>query len=146
MEWNEFEPLKLNTADELILKAIEGFTEATNSLVDMTLIEKSDLDKIHSKLNTNFQFELILHSKYVNGYSYSLCEIGYGITVYPSSILIDVDIYDEINNSFSFEKKITEIKSEEDLKKILELIFGSSKFKKLVSGLMKIASKQMADF
>ncbi|OXB06357.1 hypothetical protein B0A81_13660 [Flavobacterium plurextorum] len=146
MEWNKFEPLKITTPDEIILSAINGFTEATKNLADMLLLEKSEQARINSKLYTNFQYELILHSKYINGYNFLLLEVGYDITIYPATIFLEIDIHDEINNTFTLEKKTTVIKDEEEFKKTLQLVFQTDRFKKLVSGVMKLASKELSDF
>jgi len=146
MKWKEFEESKIEIPDETVEKIIEGFSNATKKLVELGLIEKSVMSRLAGdKFGTKFQFEVILLSKRLNDYSFTVFEFGYDINLYPVKVLINKSILDEMINKGEFTSNIAIIENEEKFKKVIELIFETNKFREIVSSLMKIASKRDED-
>lgn len=146
MEWKKFKALEIKSPEELIIETIKGFSEATNNLVDMKLLKKSDFEKVSSKLKNQFEYELILFSKYIKGYSFSILEFGFDVELYPVNIAIDVEIYNELNFDFRYDRKVTSIKDEEEFVKSLNFVFQSKRFQTIIGGLMKLATNEMEEF
>lgn len=145
MEWKKFKALEMKAPNELVKELTEGFIEATNGLVEMKLLKKSDLDKISSRLKCQFEFDLVIFSKYIRGYSFSVLEFGFDIELYPVYMLIDSDIYNELNFELTFDKKITSVSDEKEFINSLNLVFESKRFHNIIGGLMKLASNEMSE-
>ncbi|UQB67619.1 hypothetical protein [Epilithonimonas zeae] len=141
MDWKKFEIKKLNTPTEVVLDVISGFSEATNNLLKLTLVKKSEVELLNSKYSANFSDDLVLHSQFMRAYKYIVFELFYNVQLYPCALKIEYGIKAELNISDS----LVQIENEENLRHTLELIFKTSKFTEIVSGLMKIASLEKTE-
>lgn len=142
MKWETFDESKRELPEVIVEKAIEGFSNATNSLADLIVSVKSEMARISSdKLKTKFQYVVQLVSKYLPDYSFRLLEFGYNVQLFPVKALISVGILEELNNRGEGFPQISSFENEEQFTKALELIFNSETFKEIVGGLMKIARK-----
>jgi len=142
MEWNKFTPLQKKTPQEIIEDAIMGFDKATNDLAHLLLIKKNDLSKVNSRLNNNFEFELLLYSKYLDGYNFKVFEFGFNIDLYPVSVIIEPAIFDQLNY-YSASRSSVSFETEELFLDCITKIFSSERFKTITGGVMKIAAKQL---
>ncbi len=145
MEWKNFEESKTDLPDVLIEKMIEGFSNATSGLAQLSIIPVSELQKLSStnKLNNRFQFKVLLTSANVPDYSFKVFEFGYNVSLYPVSAIITSSILEELNRQGTIINKISVFENEDNFKKSIELVFGSKRFTEIISGLMKIAKKDI---
>lgn len=136
MEWKKFNVDAVLTPYEVVEKSINGFSEATNKLLNLNLFEKSEIELIRQKNGSNFQYDLILHTKYMRSYKFVVLELFFDVILYPCALKIERNIGKELNATNDYIIANDEI----ELGKSIEIIFNSNKFNEIVGGLMKIAS------
>ncbi|MDA3788992.1 MAG: hypothetical protein PF503_10950 [Desulfobacula sp.] len=141
---NGFEEPKANFPEQTILNAIKDFDKITQGLATLGIYDLNDFDKITSGLKTTFQFELLLTSKFLDGYSFKIFSFGYDVSLYPVILNIESEISEEMgNNKPSWMKSTVNADNEEFLLKLINEIFTTKKFKQTVGGLMKIARSKV---
>ena len=143
-----------NFPEKLLQEIIKGFPTATNGLAQLDLIEQTKRGKVNliGGLNNNFQFKVVLTSSYLKGYSFTVFEFGYDVTIYPAFIEVSEEVGDELPGENWFAAGALEIHieqnedsyiiscgNEEAFKAVLVSIFDTDKFTTTVGGLMKIA-------
>lgn len=136
MDWKKFNIDTIKTPSETIEDFLEGFPNATNGLLKLTLIEKSDIERLRKKYLANFQYDLILHSQFMRNYKFEVFELLYDVTLYPCYIVLEKGISKEL----SLSSNEILLNNEEDFKGALEGIFSSKRFEEIVSGLMRISN------
>lgn len=95
------------------------------------------------KVDTDFNYTLSIYSDYIEKYSYTICEIVYGIKMYPLAILLNEEIIEEMGEEFVVEDGDTiVIKNEEMFYQILEKVFNSKEVHEVLRGLISIAQKE----
>ena len=143
MEWKKFNTDSVKTPSEVIEDILEGFTNATNGLLKLSLFEKSDVERLRKKYSTNFQYDLILHSQFMRNYKFDVLELLFDVSLYPCGLVLEKGIAKELEVT-SNDTVILE--NVDDLKTVLESIFSTKRFEEIVSGLMRISSlKQKKD-
>lgn len=146
MEWKQFTESPNEYPEVIVEKIIEGFSKATNGLVDIVISEKRPIAKLNSKLDDRFQFECVLYSKKLSDYSFPIFEMGYDVEIFPVDLIMEYSIYYELaQKSIIGHDQIQKILTEDKLVRTLELIFQSTRFVEIVSGVMKIAKKKDSD-
>lgn len=140
MSWKKFEESNAELPEKVIEKMIEGFSDATNDLVQLGSTVKSDLSRFTtSQLDTKFQFDVVLLSNKLPDYSFKLFEFGYDVTLYPVSIYIYPSIASELVKQDTGIGPKAKCIDKDELEKIVHVIFETKIFNDTVSGLMKIA-------
>lgn len=140
MEWKKFEESKLELPDILIRTTVSGFSDATSGLLYLEVAGIDPIEKFRSnQLKSKFQFRVTLHSKRLPDYSLNILDFGYGVTLYPVKMILLKVIRDELSGTGDQGDQIFTIESEENLKELLSLVFSTTKFQEIVSGLMKIS-------
>ena len=143
MKWKNFEESKVELPESTVEKMIEGFSAATKDLVQLGIQPKSNLLMLtNNKLGTKFQFEVLLLSKFLPDYSFTVFEFGYNVILYPVKVYFSKAIFEEISKFGDLNRQIVEFEEEAKFQKAVELIFETKKFIDTVSGLMKIAAKK----
>lgn len=137
MEWKKFSTETIKTPFEVIDEVIEGFEKATNGLVQLTIFEKSEVERLRKKYITNFQYDLILHSQFMKSYKFDVFELLFDITLYPCVLVLEKGLAKELGITTG---DALILDTEEQLKAGLESIFTSKRFEETVSGLMRISS------
>lgn len=146
MEWKQFTESTKQFPEVIVEGAFEGFSNATNNLVHISIAEKHFRARVNSNLNNRFQFECVLFSKSLSDYSFVVFELGYDVEIFPVNVIIEQSIYSELaNKSLISYDRIEKVNSEDKLLRIVELIFKSDRFTEIVSGIMKIAKKNEQD-
>jgi hypothetical protein len=136
MEWKEFNIDKIKTPSEIIDKEIQGFTKATNSLLMLSLVAKTNIERIKKRYEADFQYDLILHSQKLRKFRFDVFELIFDATLFPCHIIIEKGIQEE----FGLQSSFITIEYEEKLISIIERIFQSNRFEEIVNGLMRISS------
>jgi hypothetical protein len=136
MEWKKFNIDKIKTPYEVVSKSLEGFNDATNKLLNISLFEKSEIELIRQKNGSSFQYDLVLHTKFMRSYKFVVFEIFFDVTLYPCALKIEKTIAKELNLNQDY----IFADNENELNKALVLIFEAEKFNEIVSGLMRISS------
>lgn len=134
-KWKEFNIEAILTPYEIVDKSLEGFSEATRNLVELSLFEKSEIELIRKKKGSNFQYDLVLHTRHMRSYKFVVFELYFDVTLYPSILKPENSIARELGSN---EYIISD--NAADLEKAIEIIFSTKKFNEIVGGLMKIAS------
>lgn len=137
MKWKQFNTDTIKTPFEVVEESIEGFEKATNGLVQLTIFEKSEVERLRKKYIANFQYDLILHSQFMRNYKFDVFELLFDVTLYPCAIVLEKGLAKELGVTTSDTVILDDV---ELLKGILESIFNSKRFEDIVSGLMKISS------
>ncbi|MCM0667817.1 hypothetical protein [Flavobacterium tyrosinilyticum] len=136
MDWKKFTIEKIKTPNEIIGETLEGFNEATNNLLNLSLFEKSEIELLRQKNGSSFQYDLVLHTKYMRSYKFVVFELFFDVTLYPCALKIEKGIAKNLDLTQNY--IISE--NESQLRTSLELIFNTEKFNEIVSGLMKLSS------
>ncbi|TRW91483.1 hypothetical protein [Candidatus Methylobacter oryzae] len=135
-----FDEPNVNFPDKFLLETISGFSNATFQLAQLSIIRLDYSQRARSYLNTNFQFQVVLSSDYLKGYSFKVFEFGYDVTIYPVVVNLEETIGEELGLEADFDNCYTQLCNDEnDFKETLRSIFASEHFKKTVGGLIKIA-------
>lgn len=137
MKWKQFNTDTIKTPFEVVEEFTEGFEKATNGLVQLTIFEKSEVERLRKKYNANFQYDLILHSQFMRNYKFDVFELLFDVTLYPCAIVLEKGLANELGVTSTDTIILDNV---EILKGILESIFNSKRFEDIVSGLMKISS------
>lgn len=137
MKWKKFDTETIKTPFEVIEETIEGFEKATNGLVQLTIFEKSEVERLRKKYLTNFQYDLILHSQFMRSYKFDVFELLFDVALYPCVLVLEKGLAKELGVTSS---DALILETEEQLKAALESIFTSKRFEETVSGLMRISS------
>jgi hypothetical protein len=137
MKWKNFSLENKRTPIEVVEETLNGFNNATNGLLDLTLFEKSDVEKFRKKDPFSFQYDLILHSKYMKSYRFDVFELFFDSTLYPCGVMLEPGIGNELQANI-FEPVI--FNDEEDFKLSIEKVFMTKRFEDIVEGLMKIST------
>lgn len=141
MKWANFEETDKEYPEKLVEKSIEGFSKATKGLAELKISELNDINRIMSKVEGDFIFNVWLVSPYVKEYMFKVLTFGYDIQLNPINIRIEDSIYQEIvGNPVVLSKNIV-CKDDLEFSSLLEKVFSSNKFVETVTGLMKIARK-----
>lgn len=141
MKWQEFTESSKEYPEKILESSIAGFEKATKGLVQMTITSAGDIDFITSHLENDFQFIVYLRSEYVKKYRLKLLTMGYNVELTPIFLSLEETIFEHIFQRPMKHRELLIIKSEEELKGMLEQIFTSSRFVEIVSGVMKIARR-----
>lgn len=140
--WKKFSESKLEYPEAIVQNAIKGFSEAANHLAEIGIRPTSEFGRITSGLNTEFQFEVTLWSKYLTQYSLTVFSFGYRVDLVPISIDIEDSIYEEIQGRPKQIREFLTIEDQHQFESLIEIIFSCSRFSQIVEGLMKIAAKE----
>lgn len=138
MEWNKFTESKKEYPEELILKSIDGFSKATNNLLD---IQVGRINEKLGDLYVDFEFKLLLTSNTLKSYKFEILRFGYDVELYPVKLLLEESIFEEVYQKKMGYKQTLGAPDEEALNSVLKEIFSTNRFKEVVSGLMKISRK-----
>lgn len=136
MEWKTFNIDKIKTPSEIIDKEVEGFTKATNGLLMLSLIAKTNIEKIKTRYTADFQYDLVLHSQRLRKFRFDVFELLFDATLFPCHVVIEKGIQEE----FGLQSPFFSIENEKQLTEIIEKIFQSARFEEIVNGLMRISS------
>lgn len=137
-----FEEPSVEFPERIVLDVIEPFENATEGLASLNLVELSDIEKIGATLSgCSFQYKVILTSDLIRGYSFEVMSFGYSVTIYPTTIVFEDQIGEELGIRKTIYRK-GKYASEEDFRAVINSIFTSNSFRKIVGGLMKISRAQ----
>ncbi|NOQ63686.1 MAG: hypothetical protein GQ582_04175 [Methyloprofundus sp.] len=133
--------------DKIFTEVTKDFSTLTEGLAELSLLEVSGVERVTVSVlrSKRFRFKVILRSTYLSGYSFVVLEFGYDISVFPVSIAIEEGIYDELeigmplDDNFEPSYIAVDCKTETEFEQKLKVIFATSRFKKTVGGVMKIA-------
>ncbi|MDR4954009.1 hypothetical protein REB14_17655 [Chryseobacterium sp. ES2] len=137
MEWKNFSLETKKTPIEVVDETLQGFNKATGGLLNLSLFEKSNVEKMRNQDPYSFQYDLILHSKFMKSYKFDVFELSFDATLYPCSLLLERGITEELKERF-YEPMVLDTESK--LRIILEKVFTTKRFEEIVEGLMKISS------
>ncbi len=143
-----FEEPGVKFPDKIFTELTKGFSTATKNLADLRLIEVSGVGRLATSalLDKMFRFKVVLISEYLPDYSFEVLEFGYDVGLFPVAIDIEEGIGKELKVKQSYEPYyFVSCDIEVDFEKKLNEIFASSRFKKTVGGLMKIARVKRED-
>jgi hypothetical protein len=142
MEWNKFEASPREYPEKVVATMTAGFPKATGELLEMVITPMSASDRMAAHyLDLDFLFNLYLRSPHVPIYKLKIMSFGYNVELAPIHSEIEETIFESV---FKRRKKFQEIiksDGEEAFKDLLKEIFSCARFKEVVSGVMKIASK-----
>jgi hypothetical protein len=139
-----FEEPDVNFPDKVIEEAIKDFEKATHGLATLSIFEIDRIMRISSHLGSTFQFEILLLSQYLQGYSFEVMRFGYDVSIYPVVIILESEIGEELGvRNLPYQDNKLPCPDEENLLNLIDNIVSTSKFKKTVGGLMKIARSKM---
>lgn len=143
---NGFEEPSVNFPEKIVLERIESFEKATDGLASMKMEQLDDIEKIGSKLSCNFQYRVLLTSRHISGYSFEIMKFGYDVSIYPAFIIFEDEIGEELRMPKN-NRNIRKIKfeDEESFTTLIDAIFKTQHFRKIVGGLMKIARSKRDD-
>ncbi|MCT4237490.1 hypothetical protein EH151_16295 [Elizabethkingia anophelis] len=144
MEWKKFEEKQIELPELAINSMLDGFSIATKNLANLVIQPINNVSRLSSKLNTMFQYEILLVSEKLPDYRFSVFQFGYEINIYPVHLYISTNVIDNFEEKdWLFHNQTIYCENEEILKKEIKNIFDSKKFTEIVSGLMKIANNQV---
>jgi len=137
MKWNKFNESERIYPDEIVNKLIKGFPNATGQLLEL-VVETS----MHNfETQTDFVFRLLLVSHRLENYRFKVATFGYNVEIYPVSIVLDEQIYNELFNIRMLAKDIKKKDTEQEFEELMIKAFESERFQEVVSGLLKISQK-----
>ncbi len=137
MEWNNFKESNREYPQEIISKAVEGFSKATSNLLDIHIKQVDFINEIHM----DFEFTVLLVSNTIKSYRFEIFRFGYNVDIFPVQSILEESIFEELTTKKMKYKEKIKHKDEANFKEIIELIFKSNRFNEIVSGLMKISRK-----
>ncbi len=143
MKWKQFEESEREYPEKIVEKAIDGFSKATKGLAELKITALSDIGRITSKVQEDFVFRVSLISPNVKEYSLTILTFGYGIELSPISFIADEAIHLELYKEPLKYGHTMVCKDGETFSKALEKIFSSKRFVETVTGLMKVARKNI---
>ena len=143
MKWKQFEESGREFPEKIVEKSIEGFSKATKGLAELKISALSDVGRLTSKIQDDFVFRVVLTSPHVKEYSLTVLTFGYGIELHPIQFIADSAIHLELYKEPLEYGHTMECKSGEIFSIALEKIFSSKRFVEIVTGLMKVARKNI---
>ncbi len=143
MEWKEFTESPKEYPEKIAEASIEGFGKATKGLVEMTITPADELGFISSYLDNDFQFNVHLRSQHVKSYRLKVLTLGYNVELAPIHLAIEESIFENVFQRKMWYKEKVIAKDVIELKTILTKIFESQRFIDIVTGVMKIAKKNI---
>lgn len=143
MKWKQFEESEREYPEKIVEKSIEGFSKATKGLAELKISALSDIGRITSKIHDDFVFRVMLTSPHLKEYSLTVLTFGYGIELYPIQFIADNAIHIELYKEPLEYSQSMVCKDGEMFSKALEKIFSSKRFVETVTGLMKVARKNI---
>lgn len=94
-------------------------------------------------VESDFSFSFKLFSDYVEGYEYEICQLTYGIKMYPLAISFGTGIAEEVEEVFDLEDRDTIIVGDEQLLfSVMQKILSSREVHQVLRGLLSIAKKE----
>lgn len=94
-------------------------------------------------VENDFSFSFKLFSDYVEGYEYEICQLTYGIKMYPLAISFGSGIAEELEEVFDLDdRNIIIVADERALLSVLQRILSSREVHQVLSGLLSIAKKE----
>lgn len=128
--------------EKVVADIIAPFENITENLACLNLIMLDQYTRISSHLDDNqFQFSLNLASKELRSYSFELFRFGYGVSLYPVSLLVQEDIGAELKLRKAIWGSPAKCSTETEFKVLVIGILQSQKFKDTVGGLIKVAKR-----
>ncbi len=143
MKWKQFEESEREYPEKIVEKSIEGFSKATKGLAELKISALSDIGRITSKIHDDFVFRVVLTSPHLKEYSLTVLTFGYGIELYPIQFIADNAIHIELYKEPLEYSQSMVCKDGAMFSKALEKIFSSKRFVETVTGLMKVARKNI---
>lgn len=127
--------------NEMVQEVVDNFENATGGLASLTVLEIDGIGKLGpDSLSNTFVYKVLLTSDYLPGYSFEIFKFGYDVTIYPTVIKLQSDIGKELGiEEVTFIGYPVFCEDENDLLIVMNKVFGSTKFRNTVGGLMKIA-------
>ncbi|MDO6745515.1 hypothetical protein Q4553_13150 [Tenacibaculum soleae] len=142
MEWNEFKESEKEYPEDIVAKTIDGFSKATSHLCE---IQISPVESFVGDLFVDFEFRVLLLSNTIKSYKFEVFRFGYNVDLFPVFSIIDENIFEELTKKKMRRKQKTIQSNEKEFQEFLNGIFGTSRFKEVVSGLMKISRKHLTE-
>ncbi|WP_430468224.1 hypothetical protein [Winogradskyella ouciana] len=142
MEWNEFKESEKEYPEDIVAKTIDGFSKATSHLCE---IQISPVESFVGDLFVDFEFRVLLLSNTIKSYKFEVFRFGYNVDLFPVFSIIDENIFEELTKKKMKRKQKTIQSNEIEFQEFLNGIFGTSRFKEVVSGLMKISRKHLTE-
>ncbi len=142
MEWDKFKESEKEYPEDIVAKEIDGFSKATSHLCE---IQISPIENFVGDLFVDFQFRVVLLSNTVKSYKFEVFRFGYNVDLFPVVSIIDESIFEELIGKKKRWKEKTIQPNEKEFQKFLKGIFGTTRFKEVVSGLMKISRKHLVE-
>lgn len=143
MKWGQFEESEREYPEKIVEKSIEGFSKATKGLAELKISALSDVVRLTSKIQDDFVFRVVLISPHVKEYSLTVLTFGYGIELNPIQFIADSAIHRELYNKPLEYGQAMDCENGEIFSNALEEIFSSKRFVEIVTGLMKVARKNI---
>ena len=143
MKWEQFEESEREYPEKIVEKSIEGFSKATKGLAELKISALTDIGRITSKIYDDFVFRVVLTSPQLKEYSFTVLTFSYGIELHPIKFIADDAIHLELFNERLKNGQTMKCEDGEMFSKVLEQIFSSKRFVEIVTGLMKVARKNI---
>lgn len=138
MEWKNFKESDKEYPEQIILKIIKGFENATKGLLTIQIVEQSEL--INQSFGI-FQYRVLLTSTSLSSYRFEIFKIGYNIEIFPVNVRIEDSINLELTGLPQVLSDTLKPENEEKLEEVIIKIFATKRFEEIVAGLMKISKK-----
>jgi len=137
MKWSKFEESKRVYPDKVVNKLIKGFSNATGEVLELVV----ETDVLKFETQTDFVFRLLLVSHRLENYRFKVATFGYNVEIYPVSIVLDEQIYNELFNKEMRPREIIKKDTEQEFEELMVQAFESERFQEVVTGLLKISKK-----
>jgi len=124
---------KINTPITILKKQAALLGEQTNNIVE------AEIENINTEFwmeESGFSFSFNIVGRVLN-YKFNLFRMGHGVNLYPLSINVDEEVFNEIKTNFSNSdyNNVIIIQSESEFLDSLEKIFSSYKTRRVIQAI-----------
>jgi hypothetical protein len=141
MKWNEFKESEKGYPEDIVAKTIEGFSKATSHLCEIQIAEPVGFGDLY----VDFEFRVLLVSNTIKSYKFEILKFGYNVELFPVYSILEENIFEELAGKKMRHKQKTVQSNEKEFEEFLNNVFGTKRFKDVVSGLMKISKKHLKE-
>lgn len=162
--WGNLDLKIIDKSPKMILQEqLNHLKNITDGMVEGELIQKSCREVIDPKTGEksgfNFLYTFNLKSKYIKNFRYHILTIGYGVTMYPVYLLINMDFALKLKESIAKEFPNMDALDESDFEehgeifmedeteyiKLLSIILKSKEVMGIISNIKLIADEQFSN-
>lgn len=134
---SSFNPENFLTPAKILNIQADFLPKLTNDVVYAEVLNISDNYNLELDIyeETDFCYQFVLKSKYMNQYKFDVLNIFHDIDVFPLKVYLNVDIAKDLGLNNNKRK----IENEEEFKKLLKDVLQSKKISRVVNNILNLS-------